>query len=60
MTGREVKNDDARFWHLADNPVAPTFVRFWTKADNGGFWLATACPLLTDTVEKGLALIGEQ
>src|ERR1019366_6727643 len=27
MTGREVKNDDARFWHLADNPTAPAFVR---------------------------------
>jgi hypothetical protein len=21
------------YWHLADNPVAPAFVRFWTKAD---------------------------
>ena len=20
-------------WHIADNPVAPAFVRFWTKAD---------------------------
>ena len=31
----------------ADNPTAPAFVRFWTKADNGGFWLATVCPLRT-------------
>ena len=23
---------------LADNPVVPAFVRFWTKADNGRFW----------------------
>jgi hypothetical protein len=23
------------FWHLADNQVAPAFVRFWTKADKG-------------------------
>jgi hypothetical protein len=47
MTGREVKNDDARFWHLADNPTAPAFVRYWTKADNRGFWPATVCTLLT-------------
>src|SRR5450755_2571879 len=25
------------YWHKADNPVAPAFVRFWTKADKGGF-----------------------
>jgi hypothetical protein len=36
------------------------FVRFWTKADNGGFLPAVVCRLMTDTVEKGLALIGEQ
>src|ERR1039457_126395 len=34
-------------WHLADNPVAPAFVRFWTKADKGGFWPAMVCPLMT-------------
>jgi hypothetical protein len=34
-------------WHLADNPTAPMFVRFWTIADKGGFWLATVCPLMT-------------
>ena len=39
--------DDVRSWlHLADNPIAPAFVRFWTKADNGGFWPAMVCPLL--------------
>src|SRR5450759_280609 len=32
---------------LADKSAEPAFVRFWTKADNGGFWTATACPLLT-------------
>jgi len=26
-----------RDWHLADNSAAPAFVRFWTRADNGGF-----------------------
>jgi hypothetical protein len=31
--------------HKADNPIALAFVRFWTKADNGGFW--PVCPLLT-------------
>ena len=23
------------FWHLADIPTAPVFVRYWTKADIG-------------------------
>jgi hypothetical protein len=46
--------------HKADIPAVPAFVRYWTKADNGGFWPAMVCPLMTDTVEKGLALIGEQ
>jgi hypothetical protein len=40
--------------------LAPAFVRYWTKADIARFWPGTVCPLLTDTVEKGLALIGEQ
>jgi hypothetical protein len=35
------------YWHLADNPAAPAFVRFWTKADNGGFWPVMVCPLMT-------------
>jgi hypothetical protein len=34
-------------WHLADNPTAPAFVRFWTKADNGGFRPPKVCPLMT-------------
>jgi hypothetical protein len=21
------------YWHLADNPAAPAFVRYWSKAD---------------------------
>ncbi len=29
MTGREVKNDDARFWHVADNLAAPALVGYW-------------------------------
>jgi hypothetical protein len=33
-------------WHLADNPTAPAFVRYWTKADKAGFGPGTACPLL--------------
>ena len=24
---------NVRYWHKADNLVAPAFVRFWTKAD---------------------------
>jgi len=23
------------YWHLADNPTAPAFVRYWGKADIG-------------------------
>src|SRR5450759_4159494 len=36
-----------QYRHLADNPAAPAFVCFWTKADKGGFWPAMVCPLLT-------------
>jgi integrase len=43
------EHGDVRLWHLADNPVAPAVVRFWTKADKRGFWPATVCPLLTQT-----------
>ena len=25
------------YWHLADNPAVPAFVRFWTKADKRRF-----------------------
>ena len=37
---------DVRYWHLADNPVAPAFVRYWTKADKTRFWPKMACPLM--------------
>jgi hypothetical protein len=37
------------FWHKADNPTVPAFVRYWTKADKGGFWPAEVCPLLTQS-----------
>ena len=40
---------DDRYWHLADNPAAPAFVRFWGTADNGGFWPAMVCPLVTQS-----------
>jgi hypothetical protein len=36
-----------RDWHLADIPIAAAFVRFRTKANNGGFWREMDCPLLT-------------
>jgi hypothetical protein len=51
---------DVCLWHIADNPIAPAFVRFWGTADKDRFWPAMVCPLLTDSVEKGLANIGEQ
>jgi hypothetical protein len=28
---------DVRYWHKADNPTAPAFVRFWNKANIAGF-----------------------
>jgi len=31
---------DCPQWHLADKSAAPTFVRYWTKADKGEFWAA--------------------
>jgi hypothetical protein len=33
------------FWHLADNPTAPEFVRYWTKADKVDFSARMVCPL---------------
>ena len=30
---------NVRFWHLTDNPTAPTFVRYWS---NSGHWSALA------------------
>jgi len=41
------------YWHLADNTTAPAFVRYWTKADKGGFWPATVCPLMTHQRHSG-------
>jgi hypothetical protein len=29
------------------------FVRFWTKADKGGFWAAMVCPLMTQSGHQG-------
>ena len=34
---------------LADIPAAPAFVRYWIKADKGGFWREMICPLMTHT-----------
>jgi hypothetical protein len=47
-----------RYWHLADNPVASAFVRFWTKADKVGFWPATVCPLMTQSGHFGTGWCG--
>jgi hypothetical protein len=45
---RGARNVDhfVHLWHLADNPVAPVFVRFWTKADKVEFWPSEFCPLM--------------
>ena len=42
-----LRRSEGRKWHLADKSAAPTFVRYWTKADKGRFWAAMVCPLLT-------------
>ena len=39
--------------HIADNQVAPAFVRFRTTADKGGFWPEMGCPLLTHVGHRG-------
>jgi hypothetical protein len=38
---------DVAYWHLADNPTAPAFVRYWIRADNRGFSPVMVCPLMT-------------
>jgi len=46
------------YWHLTDNRTVRAFVRYWTKADNGGFWPAIVCPLMTQSghqVRNGLS-----
>src|ERR1035437_3609298 len=44
---REAVVTDVCFWHIADNPIAPAFVRFWGTADNSGFWPVMAWSLMT-------------
>jgi hypothetical protein len=39
-------------WHIANNPAAPTFVGYWTKADKSGFRPATVYPLMTQSGHK--------
>src|SRR5664279_2409124 len=40
-------------WHLADNRGTAIFCPLLdARADNGGFWLAMVCPLMTDFVAK--------
>ena len=50
---------NVRYWHLADNPTASAFVRFWTTADKGGFWPGTydhlGHPASTASVRLGVA-----
>jgi hypothetical protein len=31
--GEEITSRSIRYWHLADNPTAPVFVRFRARAD---------------------------
>jgi hypothetical protein len=40
MTGREAKNDDARFWHLASFAALQHFGSYWGKADMPNEFLA--------------------
>jgi hypothetical protein len=47
---------NVRLWHLADNPVAPAFVRYWTKADNSGFSPVMVCPLMTQSGQNNQSI----
>jgi hypothetical protein len=47
--GHAAMSGNVRYWHLADIPAAPAIVRYWTKADKVGFWLAKVCLLLTQS-----------
>src|ERR1035437_6807658 len=49
----ELSRSDLVLWHLADNPTASAFVRYWTKADKGRFWPTMVCPLLTHQRHQG-------
>jgi len=42
-------------WHLADINRRQHHVRYWGKSRHRE--LTTSCPLMTDPVEKGLAII---
>jgi hypothetical protein len=48
---------NVRYWHLADNPAAPEFVRYWTKADNGRFCPGTVGPLMTQSGHPAVCMI---
>ena len=50
--GLLVRAIHVRFWHLADIPNTPAFVRCWGTADNGRFWLAVVCPLMSSRPEE--------
>ena len=51
MTGAGPKPTcrDVCFWHIADKPTAPAFVRFWATADKVTFGAAAVCPLMTQS-----------
>jgi hypothetical protein len=53
------KVPNVRLWHKADNPIAPMFVRYWTKADKGGFCPAMVCPLMTHSGHPANCLFGD-
>jgi hypothetical protein len=44
-----INSRNVRYWHKADNPAAPTLVRFWTIADKGGICPGAVCPLMTQS-----------
>jgi hypothetical protein len=60
MTGREVKNDDARFWHLADIRGTATFCPLLDKSGQRSAQALNA-PVVNDPIsDTGWALLARR
>jgi hypothetical protein len=54
---RNCVHRNVRYRHLAENPFALVFVRFWTKVNKGRFWSPMGCPLMTQSGRKEIKLV---
>jgi hypothetical protein len=50
--GKKVLRCIGRYWHFASFAAPQHFVRYWTRADNGGFLPAMVCRLLTRSGQR--------